>query len=195
MELDKAFNENYYLFRRKVFKIFGGAFHVYNKDGELMFYSKQKAFKLREDITIYSDDTMRRPLLLIKTPNIIDFSARYAIMDATDKNKVVGSVQRRGFRSIIRDEWTFFSRSGEEVGKLREKSIFSALVSRYLNLIPQTYKIFDLNENEVAQVKQHFNPFVFKNSMFIHEKDPAIDRRLLVAAGILLLAIEGRQEN
>jgi len=48
-QIHPGFLQNYYLFRRKVFKIFGGAFHVYDSNQRLLFYSKQKAFKLKED--------------------------------------------------------------------------------------------------------------------------------------------------
>ena len=153
-----------------------------------------KAFKLREDIRIYSDETMSRELLIIKTPSIIDFSASYGVMDATS-GEMVGALKRRGFKSMFRDEWLFFSNDGQEVGKLTEKSLASALISRWINLIPQKYRILDSGGNEVANIKQQFNPFVFKNSMFINDPDPAIDRRLLIAAGVMLLAIEGRQQN
>ena len=41
-----------YMIRRKVFRIFGGAFHIYDPAGQVVGYSKQKAFKLREDIRL-----------------------------------------------------------------------------------------------------------------------------------------------
>jgi uncharacterized protein YxjI len=55
-KLNQAFQQNYYLFRRKVFKIFGGAFHIYDERGNLLFYSKQKAFRIREDFRVFSDE-------------------------------------------------------------------------------------------------------------------------------------------
>ena len=46
-----------YLIRRKVFTFFGNKFHVYDGNGDLLLFTKQKAFKLREDIRIFSDET------------------------------------------------------------------------------------------------------------------------------------------
>lgn len=47
---------------------------------------------------------------------------------------------------------------------------------------------------EVARYTQNFNPFVRKLDVHIYPGIPErIDRRLLVAGGILLAAIEGRQ--
>lgn len=50
------FDHIHYTIRRKVLKLFGGAFHIYDGEGNLVLYSKMKAFKLREDIPLYSDD-------------------------------------------------------------------------------------------------------------------------------------------
>ena len=52
------FQHNTYLIRQKIFKLFGAAFHIYDPAGNVAFYSKQKAFKLKEDIRIYTNEDM-----------------------------------------------------------------------------------------------------------------------------------------
>ncbi len=192
-DLQPAFQHNYYLFRRKVFKFFGGAFHVYDKTGRVVFYSKQKAFRLREDFRIYSDESQSRELLTIKTPHIIDFSATYYVQDTTTGEKV-GGIKRKGLKSILKDEWIFLSSDGQEIGMLAENSMIMALLSRYLNLIPQKYTITSVSGRKVAEIIQHFNPFISKYSMNISDPEYLIDRRLLIAAGVLLAGIERRQQ-
>ena len=190
-ELNPAFQQNYYLFRRKVFTLVGAAFHAYDESGNLLLYSKQKAFKLREDFRIYSDESQTEELLTIKTPQIFDVSATYNVRDAT-RGEAIGAIKRKGIKAIFKDEWIFFSSEGQETAKLTEESIAGALLSRFINLIPQTYVVVSSDGRKLAQIKQHFNPFVLKYSMTI-EPEPSIDRRLLIAAGILLAAIERRQ--
>lgn len=192
-ELHPAFMHNYYLFRKKVFKIFGGAFHAYDENGTVLLYSKQKAFKLREDFRVYTDERQIEELLTIKTPQILDIGATYNIMDATT-GEHVGAIRRKWLKSIVKDEWIFLSRDGSEIGKLAESSMLAALASRLIKLIPQTYTITSADGRTVAQIKQHFNPFVLKYSMSIIAPDISFDRRLLISAGILLAAIEGRQD-
>jgi len=192
-ELHPAFTHNYYLFRKKVFKIFGGAFHAYDENGALLFYSKQKAFKLREDFRIYTDERQIEVLLTIKTPQILDIGATYNVQDATT-GESVGAIRRKWLKSIVKDEWTFLSAGGDEIGKLSESSAWGALASRLIKLIPQNYIITSADGSEVAKIKQHFNPFVLKYSMSISGQDVSIDRRLIISAGILLAAIEGRQD-
>ena len=192
-KLHPTFQQSHYLFRRKVFKLFGGAFHVYDENGNLLFYSKQKAFKLREDFRVYSDEHLMEELLIIKTPQILDIGATYNVQDATT-GEAIGAIRRKGLKSIIKDEWIFLSKEGREIGRLTESSIKGALLSRFINLIPQTYVIVSADGREVAEIKQHFNPFVLKYSMTIVEPRPSIDRRLLISSGILLAGIERRQQ-
>ena len=190
-EINPAFRHRQYIFRRKVFKLFGGAFHVYDENGDVLFYSKQKAFKLREDFRVYSDESRTQELLTIKTPQILDFGATYDVQDASTCEDV-GALRRKGLKSIIKDEWVIISKEGQEIGILKETSLITALLSRCINLIPQTYTIL-ANDREVAEIKQHFNPFVLKYTMTIMDAS-SIDPRLLVASGILLAGIERRQQ-
>src|SRR5687767_15035818 len=78
-----------YLVRKKVMKLLGGAFYVYDETGtNLIMYSKQKAFKLKEDIRLYSDESLKVELLTITARSVIDFSAAYDIIDPLAKQKV-----------------------------------------------------------------------------------------------------------
>ena len=192
-QLHPAFQHNHYLLRKKVFKLFGEAFHVYDEYGNVILYSKQRPFKLREDFRVYSDETQAQELLTIKTPSIVDFGATYNVQDATT-GEAIGAIKRKGLKSIFKDEWLFFSNEGQEIGKLAEGSMMRAFLSRRFNLIPQTYVVTSADGRTITEVKQHFNPFVLKYTMTIPEANPSIDRRLLISAGILLAGIERRQQ-
>ncbi|MBC1238468.1 hypothetical protein VF14_23080 [Nostoc linckia z18] len=79
---------------------------VVDAQNNLIFYVKQKLFKLKEAITIFADGEQTRPLYYIKADRIIDFSARY---DFTDSNgSYIGSVKRRGLKSIWRARYDIF---------------------------------------------------------------------------------------
>ncbi|MBE9541384.1 MAG: hypothetical protein IMF01_03625, partial [Proteobacteria bacterium] len=118
--------------------------------------------------------------------------ATYNVQDVTT-GEAVGALRRKGLKSIVKDEWVILSKEGQEIGILTETSLIAALLSRFINLIPQTYVIL-ANNREVAEIKQHFNPFVLKYTMTIADGIPSIDPRLLIAAGILLAGIERRQQ-
>ena len=191
--MNQAFTKSSYIFRKKVFKLFGGSFKVFDTDGRMLFYSEQKAFRLKADLRIYSDESKREELVNIKTPQFLDFSATYFVTDSTTGEQI-GALKRKGFKSIISDEWTFLTTDLREIGKMKEKSLGGALLSRFINLIPQNFKITDSNEKEVASIEQFFNPFVLKYQLTIPNANSSIDKRLIIAAGILLCSIEGRQQ-
>lgn len=190
---EAIFQHNQYLVRRKVFTIAGAKFHVFDPAGNLVFFSRMKAFKLREDIRLYHDESMNRELLLIKARQIIDFSAAYDIFDAATREKV-GVFKRKGLKSILRDEWFIMDAGDREIGVIREDSLLKSLLRRFLtNLIPQTYHA-EIQGTTVCIYKQNFNPFVLKlNVDFSMDTRSLFDRRLGIAGAILLGAIEGRQ--
>lgn len=183
-----------YLARRKVLTVFTPKFHVYDAMGNLVAYVEQKAFKLKEDITVFGDEQKLHPLLTIKARQVLDIAATYDVTDARTGEKV-GSLRRKGLKSILRDEWLVLNPVEQEIGRIQEDSAFMATLRRFLtNLIPQSYHV-TLQSQAVGVIKQHFNPFVLKHTVDL-TADPGrlLDRRLALAAVVLLLAIEGRQD-
>jgi hypothetical protein len=79
---------------------------VVDTQGNLVFYVKQKLFKLKEAITIFADVEQTRPLYDIKADRIIDFSARYDFTDS--QGNYIGGVKRRGLRSLWRARYDIF---------------------------------------------------------------------------------------
>ena len=181
-----------YRIRRKVFTIFGASFHVYQGE-RLIAFCRQKAFKLKEDIRLYTDESMQKELMWIRAQHIIDFSAGYEVVDS-QKNEVVGVLRRRGLKSLFRDQWEVADLEGNSLGQLVEDSMGMAMVRRFLsNLVPQTFHLDDPAGNR-AVFRQRFNPIVYHLEVSV-PRNYAIDRRLVLGAAILLSAIEGRQRN
>ncbi|MCE2503803.1 MAG: hypothetical protein J4G05_07065 [Chlorobi bacterium] len=112
----ERFQHKAYTLRRNVLKVFGGAFHIFGPDGELVFFSKQKAFKIREDIRLYSDENVTEEILWIQARNIVDFAAAYDVIDSTNDQKV-GGLTRKGWGSMFRDQWTIMDADDVEVGQ------------------------------------------------------------------------------
>ncbi|MHC4986554.1 MAG: LURP-one-related/scramblase family protein [Planctomycetota bacterium] len=193
-EVAHLFTHPSYLVRKKFWKVFGAAFHIYDPEGQLAFYSKQKAFKLREDIRLFTDESMTTEVLTIKARSIIDFSAAYDVVDTASGQKV-GALKRKGFTSIFRDNWILMDADDNEIGKAKEDSMLLATIRRwFINLIPQKYHVTAEDGAPLAKFKQRFNPFVQKMDIdFTADTDGRLDRRLGLAAAVLLVAIEGRQ--
>ena len=190
--MNPIFQFNKYLLKRQVFAL-AGKFRLYDPSGKLVLFSEQKMFKLREDIRVFSDESKTQEVLMIKARQIIDFSAAYDVVDSATAQKV-GALRRKGLASMLRDEWEILDVNDQVVGSLFEDSMGLALVRRFLsNLVPQNYDI-TMGADRVADLKQNFNPFTYElNLDFSMDVNHRLDRRLGIAAGILLAAVEGRQ--
>jgi hypothetical protein len=196
--LPELFLHEQFLARRQVFKIFGAGFHLYAPDGHLIAYSKQKAFRLKEDIRVFADEAMTHEILLIQADRIIDWSAAYQVRDA-QTGEHFGTLRRKGWTSLFRDAWEILDSEGVIRGRVIEDSGGLALLRRMIAVaslfIPQTFRI-EVGDEVVGTLKQNFNPFVQKYSVDLsHDSQGLLPRPLAIGSVILLLAIEGRQSG
>lgn len=188
-----AFDSQKYFARRKFWAL-AGQIYIYDDNNNLLFYVKQKMFKLKEDITVYSDESMSSPVLGIKARQIVDFSAAYDIVDMNTKEKV-GALKRKGLKSIIKDEWVLMDKDDNPVAKMSEASTFGAIFTRIIGFLPQKYVVKQQTSDiTLMEINQLFTFFTHKfNTEFTEDSQGKIDRRLGIGALILLLLIEGKQ--
>ncbi|MFA5890166.1 MAG: hypothetical protein WDA27_04310 [Actinomycetota bacterium] len=194
---DSRFAQSTYVIRRKVLKLVGGAFHVFDASGTVIMYSQMKAFKLREDIRLFTAEDMQTELLRIQARQIIDFSAAYDVVDSQTGEKI-GALKRKGLKSIVRDHWIIMDAVDGEVGGVLEDSAGLAILRRLIGglgsvVAPQKYH-FDVGGRSVGTGSQSRNPFVYKVRIDLEPgAGGALDPRLAIATGLLLAAIEGKQ--
>lgn len=191
--LTEKLQRNEFVAKRDVFAI-GGAFRIMDTEGNLLLYSRQKLFRLREDIRVYTDREMTQEALHIQARNIIDFSAAYDVFDSRTREKL-GSIRRKGFHSMFRDFWEILDTNEQVFASIKEDTSFLAFIRRFiLKIIPQTYHIQTSNGQTLAKVVQRFNIFIHKFDIIFSNQQTILDKRLGIAAILLLLAIEGRQD-
>ncbi len=182
--------------RRQVFKLFGAGFTLLSPDGRVLAASKQKAFRLKEDIRVREGSDDGPELLNIQADRIIDFGAAYRVIDSPSGEKI-GSLRRKGWTSMFRDSWEILDAEGVVRGRVVEDSGWKALVRRMHEvaalLLPQKFRI-EVEGQTVGTMTQNFNPFVQKFDVDLtHDSGGLLPRPLAVATVILLPAIEGRQ--
>jgi uncharacterized protein YxjI len=193
--MNPAFSWSNYLLKRQVFAL-TGKLRLYNPNDELVLYVEQKMFRLREDIRVFGDESKTQELLLIQARNIIDFSAAYDVIEAANGQKA-GALRRKGLKSMFRDEWEVLDAADQPIGMLFEDSVGQALLRRFLlgSFLPQNYDL-TIGEQRVADLRQKFNLFSYQMILdFSMDTANKLDRRLGIAAGILLAIIEGKQRS
>jgi hypothetical protein len=189
-----AFSYPSYLLKRQVLAL-TGKLRLYNPTGDLVLYCQQKMFRLREDIRAFSDESQSQELLYIQARQIIDFSAAYDVIDSQSAARV-GVLRRRGWKSLLRDEWEVLDAAEQPLGTLQEDNPTRALLRRFLlgAWLPQDYDLI-IGDQRAADLRQRFNLFRYEMDLDFNQPAAArLDRRLGIAAAILLAIIEGRQE-
>lgn len=104
--------------------------------GNLIAYVKQKAFKLKEDVTVFGDEQQNRPLYRLRADRILDISAQYRIEDTSGRH--LGTVKRRGMRSLWRAQYEISrgDQAGQTAFVVQEVNPWSKVGDRFLGEIP-----------------------------------------------------------
>lgn len=101
--------------------------------GRLLFYVKQKAFKLKEDVTVSADTAQTQPLFRIRADRVLDISASYHIEDRL--GATVGVVQRKGMKSIWRAHYEIY-REGMLQMTIQEENPWIKLLDGLIGEVP-----------------------------------------------------------
>lgn len=107
---------------------------VIDASGQLVAYVKQKAFRLKEDITIFADEAQSQPLYRMNANRILDFRANYAI--TTPQGQSVGAVYRPGARSIWKANYTISDPQGTQLGLIHEENPWIKVIDALFGEVP-----------------------------------------------------------
>ena len=172
---------------------------VEDSAGRLLMYVKQKAFKLKEAITVYADEQQTRPLYQIKADRIIDFSATYNISD--ESGTTLGSIRQQGMRSIWRTRYDIV-RGGSVVFHVQEENPWSKVGDHFLGEIPVLgffagylfHPRYLISTADGTPVLRTTKQPAFFEGRFLVERVPAQltpeDERLLLIGSVTVVMLE-----
>jgi len=138
-------------------------FTATDANGSVIAYVKQKMFKLKEDIIIYSDDTKLKLNYRIKADKWLDFSAAYSLKDKNDKD--IGKITRKGWASIWKANYQIIDQNEKIQYQIREENGWVKVLDSILGEIPllglltgylfnPSYTVSDLNGKIIARLKK-----------------------------------------
>ncbi len=119
------------------FKLIALAPQIYVEDatGKTLCYVKQKMFRLKEKVEVFTDDSRSQLLSTIAADRIIDWSARYTFRDASGTE--LGAVGRRGLRSLFKAHYDVFAPgSTTPAFQIREENPFIKVLNGIIEGIP-----------------------------------------------------------
>jgi uncharacterized protein YxjI len=183
------------------FKLIALASQVFVEDGRggLLLYVRQKLMKIREDVMIYHDSQQVSPAYRIRADRWLDFNAEYFITDAAGRH--LGSVRRRGARSIFRATYEVVDLFGRPTYFIEQESVILGLLNGLFEMIPflghlsgyflnPTYLISDASRRTVMKlVKQ---PAFWEGRYALTEQSAVTeaDRELIALALVMMTLLE-----
>jgi uncharacterized protein YxjI len=170
---------------------------VTDASGQTLFYVKQKLFKLKEAITVFSDSSQTKELYKINADRIIDFSAKYHIMDV--QGQKIGAIKREGMRSIFKARYDVFDGNDTHVLDINEENAFVRVMDALFGEIPiigmasgyvfnPTYLVADMQGQIVMKIKKE--PALLETGFTITQERPMSDEETLRAVlGLFMMVL------
>jgi len=181
--------QSHYIIRRKFWSVFERVFRVFTGDGQLIMYIQHPLLKLREEFMIYADEAKTRPLLRVKSRQVIAINFSFDVTDA-QTGQLLGSVQKKGLRSLLRDKFTLLDPAGAEIGYAEEQG--AAFLRRLFPILTSRHAIF-VGGAQVAHIQQKFRWFT--KEFAVDTSPSSVDPRFVLAVALLALIAEARRED
>ncbi len=181
--------QRHFVIKRRFWSFFERVFRVFTADGPMFMYVEHPLLKLREEFTVYRDESKLQPMLLVKSKQVIAINYAYEVSDI-DTGQVLGAVQKRGLRSIVRDKFIIYGPNGEELGYAEEQG--ASLLRRIFPMLTSKHAIF-VGGQQVAYIRQRFRFFTKEFSVDLEPSQ--LDPRFVLAVALLALLAEARRED
>lgn len=110
-------------------------FNITDRNGNYVAYVRQKMFKLKEDVIVFSDESRSKELFRIKADRWLDFNASYSMTDqATGKN--FGRLARKGMRSFWKAHYDVIDEEGNSKFQISEDNAWVKVLDGMVGEIP-----------------------------------------------------------
>ncbi len=177
-------------------------FTATDANGKVVAYVKQKMFKLKEDIVIYSDESQTNINYRIKADRWLDFSAAYTFYDANENT--IGKVVRKGWRSLWNTKYELIDQFEKAQYNIREEKAWVKVMDGIFGEIPlvgmlsgylfnPTYLLKNRKDEVIVKLKKQPS---FWGREFLVEKVGTIDNddddRIMLGL-IMMILLERRR--
>jgi hypothetical protein len=186
------------------FKILALAPQIFVRDasGAVQMYVRQKLMKLKEAITVFSDEAQTHPIYTINADRVIDWSARYRIAEA-GSGAELGAVKRQGMRSIWRAHYEI-ERGGAVVMTIREANPWVKVMDHLLGEVPVLglltgyffHPAYIVSASDGSQLLKLHKQAAFLEGRFKLDQLATMadeDERLAVLSLLMMLLLERRR--
>lgn len=110
-------------------------FNITDRNGNYVAYVRQKMFRLKEDVIVFSDESRTKELFNIKANQWIDFNASYMMTDLLTGKKF-GSLARKGVRSIWKARYDIIDENDKPIYQINEDNGWVKVFDSFVGEIP-----------------------------------------------------------
>jgi uncharacterized protein YxjI len=160
-------------------------------------FVRQKKLAIKEDIRFYADESQTEELFRIKARAVMEFSGRYDV--TTPAGEKVGVLGKVFGKSLLRSTWSIMDANEQEVAIAKERSQFWAIVRRVIDQVPYGDFIpivfhftIDAGEHHLGDLTRRLGIRDTYDLDLSGDTERVIDRRLAIALGIALDALQSR---
>jgi hypothetical protein len=107
---------------------------ITDANGHMLGYVKQKMFKLKEDIRVFTDESQTEQIFGIRADRVLDFSAKYNFTDAS--GNLYGSIRRKGMRSLWKTHYEIYDERENLVMEIHEENAWVKVIDGLVGEIP-----------------------------------------------------------
>ncbi len=193
---------DHFVLRQRV-KLVINQYEFATSDEEAPFcFVEQKRFKFKEDIRFFADESKTTELWRILARQAFDPRATYDITSAD--GTPIGQIQKVFGQSLLRSTYQLFDPAGNEVCRVRERSLPIALFRRAVGLIPYVGDFadwlpipyhFDFIRGDQVIATNSRRRWKWRDVYDIDltaDTERVLDRRLVLAAAVGMDALQAR---
>ena len=165
--------------------------------GQPVAFVRQKKLSIREDIRFFADESETDELFRMKARQVFDIRGRYDV--TSPKGERIGTLEKVLGISFVRSTWRVYDASEQQVALAQEKSIHVALLRRLIDFVPYgefAPVVFQftilMDGREVGELRRPLGVRDRYTLSLGADPDRRLDRRVAVALGIALDALQSR---
>jgi uncharacterized protein YxjI len=165
--------------------------------GEPVAFVRQKKLAIKEDIRFYADESQTDELFRIKARALMEFGGRYDV--TTPAGEKVGVLGKVFGKSLLRSTWSIMDAGEHELAIAKERSVPIAVLRRVIDVVPYGdfvpipfHFTIDANGTHLGDFNRRLGVRDTYDLDLSGDAGRTIDRRLAIALGIALDALQSR---
>jgi hypothetical protein len=160
-------------------------------------FVRQKRMALKEDIRFFAHEDETEELFRIKARSMMEIGGRYDV--TTPAGETIGVLEKVFGKSLFRSTWRVRDADERELAVAQERSFLIAIARRVADFVPYGEFVPILFHFRIDRGEQHLGDFTRPIGVrdrytldLSGDTDRTIDRRLAIALGIALDALQSR---